>query len=80
MRCQSVGKPLTAEYWCMGATTTRFFRVSCRRVIGVKSRGWLIGELLWVVRIGGGPGPMREGARGRREGGFAGSAKPADRL
>src|SRR5690606_39145381 len=42
MRCQSVAKPFFAEYWCIGAITTRFFRVSSRSVIGVNSWGWVM--------------------------------------
>ena len=30
IRCQSVGKPFTAEYWCIGGTTMRFFNVTSR--------------------------------------------------
>jgi predicted CoA-binding protein len=39
MRCQSVAKPFTAEYWCIGATTTRFFNVTSRIEIGSNSNG-----------------------------------------
>src|SRR5262249_49489656 len=39
MRCQSVAKPLTAEYWCIGAMTTRFLSVMPRSAIGVNSSG-----------------------------------------
>src|SRR5215831_5729060 len=30
IRCQSVGKPFTAEYWCIGGTTMRFFSFTSR--------------------------------------------------
>src|SRR3954470_5370816 len=39
IRCQSVAKPFTAEYWCIGATTTRFFKVTSRMEIGSNSSG-----------------------------------------
>jgi hypothetical protein len=34
IKCQSVGKPLIAEYWCIGGTTMRFLNVMPRIVIG----------------------------------------------
>jgi hypothetical protein len=37
IKCQSVGKPLIAEYWCIGGTTMRFFSVTPRIVIGENS-------------------------------------------
>jgi hypothetical protein len=37
IKCQSVGKPLIAEYWCIGGTTMRFFSVMPRIVIGENS-------------------------------------------
>src|SRR5213596_1646970 len=37
IRCQSVGKPFTAEYWCIGGTTMRFFNSTPRIVIGENS-------------------------------------------
>ena len=43
IRCQSVGKPFTAEYWCIGGTTMRFFSVTPRIVIGENSIGCVIG-------------------------------------
>src|SRR5690606_30534001 len=46
MRCQAVAKPFFAEYWCIGAITTRFFSVSSRSVRGVNSRGWLMSRFL----------------------------------
>jgi hypothetical protein len=42
IRCQSVGKPRMPEYWCIGATTTRFFRVTSRIPSGVNSSGCVI--------------------------------------
>ena len=42
-RCQSVAKPSTAEYWCMGATTTRFLRRTPRISSGENSIGCGIG-------------------------------------
>src|SRR3954453_9313060 len=39
IRCQSVAKPLSAAYWCIGATTTRFFKVTSRIRIGSNSNG-----------------------------------------
>src|SRR6185437_10784878 len=41
-RCQSVAKPSTAEYWCMGATTTRFFRRTLLISSGENSIGCVI--------------------------------------
>ena len=34
-----MAKPLTAEYWCIGATTTRFLSVTSRREIGSNNNG-----------------------------------------
>ena len=34
-----MAKPFTAEYWCIGATTTRFLSVTSRREIGSNSSG-----------------------------------------
>ena len=34
-----MAKPFIAEYWCIGATTTRFLRVTSRREIGSNSIG-----------------------------------------
>src|SRR5499427_2189288 len=34
IRCQSVGKPFTAEYWCIGGTTMRLRKVTPRIVKG----------------------------------------------
>src|SRR5690348_12920260 len=39
IRCQSVAKPLIAEYWCIGATTTLFFKVTSRIEIDSNSFG-----------------------------------------
>jgi hypothetical protein len=40
IRCQSVAKPLTPEYWCIGETTTRFFKRTSRIESGENSIGW----------------------------------------
>src|SRR6201996_2447780 len=37
IRCQSVGKPFTAEYWCIGGTTIRLRRDTSRIENGVNS-------------------------------------------
>src|SRR5262249_27991126 len=37
IRCQSVGKPFTAEYWCIGGTTIRLRNVTSRMENGVNS-------------------------------------------
>ena len=42
IRCQSVGNPFTAEYWCIGATTTRFLSVTSRMEIGSNNNGCAI--------------------------------------
>src|SRR6478736_8910536 len=34
VKCQSVGTPSSAEYWHIGDTTTRFFKVRPRSLIG----------------------------------------------
>jgi hypothetical protein len=47
-RCQSVAKPSFAAYWCIGATTTRFFSVTLRRVRGENSIGEVTYRLLSV--------------------------------
>src|SRR5262249_4650551 len=39
IRCQSVGKPLIAEYWCIGATTMRFLSSTSLRLIGENGNG-----------------------------------------
>jgi hypothetical protein len=36
-RCQSVGNPFTAQYWCIGGTTMRLRRLMPRMVIGENS-------------------------------------------
>jgi hypothetical protein len=36
-RCQSVGNPFTAEYWCIGGTTIRLRNSTSRIAIGVNS-------------------------------------------
>jgi hypothetical protein len=41
--CRSVGKPLIAEYWCIGGTTTRLRKVTSRIDSGVNNSGSLIG-------------------------------------
>jgi hypothetical protein len=38
MRCQSVGKPFTAEYWCIGGTTIRLRNSTPRMVSGVNNK------------------------------------------
>jgi hypothetical protein len=38
IRCQSVGKPFRAEYWCIGGTTIRLRNSTLRIVIGENSR------------------------------------------
>jgi hypothetical protein len=38
-RCQSVANPSRAAYWCIGASTTRFFSVTLRRESGENSIG-----------------------------------------
>jgi hypothetical protein len=37
IRCQSVGNPLTAEYWCIGGTTMRLRSSRPRMVSGENS-------------------------------------------
>src|SRR5450755_2636108 len=37
IRCQSVGNPFTAEYWCIGGTTMRLRKVTPRIVSGENS-------------------------------------------
>jgi hypothetical protein len=37
IRCQSVGKPFTAEYWCIGGTTLRLRSARPRMVSGENS-------------------------------------------
>jgi hypothetical protein len=37
IRCQSVGKPFTAEYWCIGGTTMRLRSSTPRMVNGENS-------------------------------------------
>ena len=49
IRCQSVAKPFSAAYWCIGATTMRFLSVTERSSIGVKSRGWGMGVPIFSV-------------------------------
>ena len=50
MRCQSVGWPRSAEYWCIGATTTRFLSVTDLISSGVNSSGLVIAASLPMAR------------------------------
>src|SRR5258708_22717339 len=50
-KCQSSAMPSRAEYWHIGEMTTRFFRVTPRRVIGENSRGWDAIEILLTGRL-----------------------------
>src|SRR3954447_17598089 len=43
VKCQSVGTPSSAEYWHIGDTTTRFFKVRPRSLIG-ENRALMRGE------------------------------------
>src|SRR5579864_7095529 len=39
IKCQGVGNPCTPEYWCIGATTTRFLSVMSRSAMDENSSG-----------------------------------------
>src|SRR5260221_7510034 len=45
-KCQSLAKPSCDEYWHIGEMTTRFFRVTPRRVIGENRSGFDAIEIL----------------------------------
>jgi len=45
-KCQSVGNPFTAAYWCIGATTTRFLSTTDRIFRGVNSNG-IVMRVTW---------------------------------
>src|SRR5882672_9090443 len=49
-KCQSFAMPSRAEYWHIGETTTRFFRVMPRRVSGENSKGLDVIDFLLTGR------------------------------